>query len=68
MKKVIPLFQNGSVQEILCNASDKGFTELLIVGKGQDGLYYLNKTEFSSSCEIVGVLEMGKQWVLEQMD
>jgi hypothetical protein len=68
MKKVIPLFSNGTVQDILCQSADKNFTEVLVIGKGRDGLYYLNKSEFSSSCEIVGVLEMGKQWVFEQMD
>lgn len=66
-KKVISLFSNGTVQEILCDAADKGFTEVMVVGKQQDGSYLLKKSEFSSTIETVGVIEMAKQWLLEQM-
>jgi len=67
MSKVVPLFQNGTVQEIICEAADKGFTEILVVGKQQDGSYCLKKSCFSSTIETVGVIEMAKQWLLEQM-
>jgi len=68
MSKVVPLFQNGTVQEIICEAADKGFTEILVVGKQQDGSYCLKKSCFSSTIETVGVIEMAKQWLLEQME
>ncbi len=66
-KKVVNLFQNCTVQEIICEAADMGLTEVLVVGKTQDGVYHLKKSECSNTVELVGQLEMIKQWLLEQM-
>jgi hypothetical protein len=67
MAKVRALFTNGTVQGILCEAADKGFREVVIIGRSQDGLYHLKKSELLSTVEVVGIIEMAKQWLLEQM-
>ncbi len=41
MSKVVSLFKTGNVQEVLCEAADKGLTELVLIGKLQDGTYWL---------------------------
>ena len=66
-KKIINLFQNCTVQEILCEAADMGLTEVLVVGRTQDRAYHLKKSGCSNTVELVGQLEMTKQWLLEQM-
>ena len=68
MGKVVRLFENSDVQSILCKAADKGFTEIIVCGKTQDGTFELAKTSLSSSLEAIGALEMVKGWLLEGMD
>lgn len=67
MGKVVKLFESADVQSLLCDAADQGFAEVMVIGKLPDGCYFLKKTAFNSSVETVGILEMAKQWLLEQM-
>jgi len=66
--KVSRLFQNRPVQEILREALEMDFVEVLVVGKAKDGTRYLRKSTFGSTLEVVGELEMAKQWLLETME
>lgn len=71
MRKIIEIGSRietcGEVKDALAAAAEMGFVEIMVVGKGKNGDYYLRKSDHKSSLEFVGVLEMAKQWLLEQM-
>ena len=41
MAKVTTLFKTDSVQNCLCDAADLGLKEIALIGKKQDGGFYL---------------------------
>jgi hypothetical protein len=66
--KVVQLFTSDSVQEILCESADKGFTEVVVCGRMPDGTYHMKRSECTDTLKLMGVLEMVKMFLNESME
>lgn len=60
-RKVIPIFKVGEVEDVLKQASEMGFKELVIVGKRMDGMYTTLMTSTENQMENLGMAALLQQ-------
>jgi hypothetical protein len=61
MAKVTLLFKTDSVYNCLCDAAEMGMKEIVLIGKKQDGGFYLRISPCENAYVYIGMLEVLKQ-------
>jgi hypothetical protein len=68
MSNVHQLFKRDSIQNVLCEAADMGLTAIVLVGKKQNGGYWIRLSNQENAIETLGMVDLLHHELLTAVD